>query len=63
MPRPFTLIAALVLFAIALVHVYRIATQFQIVVGSHLIPLWISYVGAVMPALLAVQILKERKQT
>ena len=62
MSKPFTLIAALVLYAIALVHVYRIVTQFQLVVGSHAIPSWVSYFGAVLPALLATLVLKERKQ-
>jgi len=39
--RPFTMIAALIFFAMALLHVYRVFTQFQIIIGSHTIPLWI----------------------
>ena len=59
--RPFTMIAALVFFAVALLHVYRIFTQFQIVIGSHTIPLWFSYFGAVIPALLAILLLREKR--
>jgi hypothetical protein len=59
--RPFTLIAALVFFAMALVHVYRIFTQFQIIIGSHTIPMWVSYFGIVIPALLAILLLRENR--
>lgn len=59
--RPFTMIAALVFFAMALVHVYRVFTHFQIIVGSHTIPLWISYFGIVIPALLAIGLLRENR--
>lgn len=60
MSKPFTLISALVFVGIALVHVYRIFTRFQIVIGSHHIPLWVSYLGVVIPALLAFLLLRER---
>lgn len=59
--RPFTMIAALVFFAVALLHVYRVFAQFQVIVGSHTIPLWFSYFGAVLPALLAILLLRENR--
>ena len=59
--RPFTMIAALVFFAVAVLHAYRIFTQFQIVIGSYTIPLWFSYFGAVIPALLAILLLREKR--
>jgi hypothetical protein len=55
------MIAALVFFAIALVHVYRVFTHFQIIVGSHEIPQWFSYFGIGIPALLAILLLRENK--
>ena len=61
MSKPFTLISAVVFFAVALAHVYRIFTRFQIVIGSHHIPLWVSYFGVVIPGLLAVMLLRESK--
>lgn len=61
MRRPITLISALVFFVVAAVHVYRIFTRFQIVIGSHHIPLWVSYLGVVIPGLLAVMLLRESK--
>ena len=59
--RPFTLIAALIFFAVALLHVYRIFTHFQIVIGSHPVPLWFSYFGVVIPALIAILLLRENR--
>ena len=59
--RPFTMIAALVFFCIALAHVYRIFTHFQIIIGSHTIPLWFSYFGVVIPALIAILLLRENR--
>jgi hypothetical protein len=55
------MIAALVFFAIALVHVYRIFTHFQVIIGSHEIPLWVSYFGVVIPALIAILLLRESR--
>jgi len=55
------MIAALVFFGMALAHVYRIFTHFQIVLGSHTIPLWWSYFGVVIPALLAILLLRENR--
>jgi hypothetical protein len=55
------MIAALVFFGVALVHVYRLFVQFQIVIGSHTIPMWWSYFGVVIPALLAILLLRENR--
>ena len=61
MTRPFTLIAA-ILFALAvLVHVYRLFKQAPIIVGSHTIPMWASYVGIVVLAVLAWGLYRESK--
>ena len=61
MSRPFSLVSAVVFFLIALGHVVRILTRFQIVIGSHRIPLWVSYFGVAIPLLLAISLLRERK--
>jgi len=61
MGRPFTMIAALIFFAVALLHLYRIFTHFQIIVGTHVIPQWCSYFGLVIPALIAILLLRENR--
>ena len=36
--RPFTLIASLIFAIMALLHIYRLFTHFQVILGSHEIP-------------------------
>ena len=59
MNRPFTLIAAIILGLIALLHVYRIMTQFQVVVGTHTIAQEVSWVALVVTAVLSVGLFRE----
>jgi len=61
MTRPFTLIAAMIFTIIALLHVYRLFTQFQVVLGSHEIPMWVSYLGVLVPGVLAVMLYRESR--
>ena len=50
--RPFTWIAAAIFALMALAHIYRLITHFQIVVGSHSIPEWVSIAAIVVTAFL-----------
>lgn len=59
--KPFTMISAVIFAAMAVVHLYRLFTHFQVVLGSHTIPMWMSYVGIVLPGLLAVMLYKESR--
>ena len=43
----------------ALLHAYRLATHFQVVLGSHVLPQWASWVGIIIPGILAVMLYKE----
>jgi hypothetical protein len=55
------MIAALIFFGVALLHVYRLFVQFQLIIGSHTIPMWWSYFGVVIPALLSILLLRESR--
>jgi hypothetical protein len=59
--RPFTMIGALVFAIVALLHLYRLFTHFQVVLGSHDIPMWTSYVGVLIPGLLALMMYRESR--
>jgi hypothetical protein len=63
MARPFTWIASAIFALMALIHLYRVFAHFQIVVGSHAIPMWVSYVGIVIPALLSWMLCREARGT
>lgn len=51
--RPFTLIASLIFAIMALLHIYRLFTHFQVILGSHEIPMTVSYLAIVVAAILA----------
>jgi len=57
--RPFTLIAAIVFGLMALAHVYRIMTHFQLIVGTHTIGQGVSWVAAVVGAILSIGLFRE----
>jgi hypothetical protein len=57
--RPFTLIAAIVFGLMALAHVYRIMTHFQLIVGTHTIGQGVSWVAAVVAAILSIGLFRE----
>lgn len=59
--RPFSLVAAIIFGLIALIHLYRLATQFPVTLGRHTIPLWLSIVAIVVAAVLAVGLFRESR--
>ena len=60
--RPFTLLAAVIFALMALVHLYRIVTHFQIVLGSHTVPMSASWVAIVVTGLLAATLYRESQR-
>jgi hypothetical protein len=59
--KPFTMIAVLIFALMALGHIYRLVTHFQIILGSHVIPMWASYVGVVVAGGLALMVYRENR--
>jgi hypothetical protein len=60
--RPFTTIAAIFFVLAALLHLYRLFTGFQIIGGSHVIPIWCSYVAIVVGGILAWGLFRESRR-
>jgi hypothetical protein len=61
--KPFTWIAAATFAIMAIVHIYRIVAPFPVTCGSLSIPLWVSYVGAVVTAFLSWMLCREARGT
>ena len=59
--KPFTLIAAILLGLMALLHVYRLVTDFQVIVGSHTIAYNVSWVAVVVLAVLSYGLFRESR--
>lgn len=60
--KPFTTIAAILLGLIALLHAYRIATDFQVILGSHTIPQAASWIGLLVAAVLSFGLFREARR-
>ena len=60
--KPFTALAAVIFGLMALLHAYRIATQFQVIVGSHTIPQEVSWVGLIVTAILSFGLFREARR-
>lgn len=63
MARPFTWIASAIFALIALLHIYRLYSRFQVVLGSHVIPQWVSILGVLIPAILSWMLCREARGT
>ena len=62
MTRPFTTIAAIIFAIMALLHIYRLLTHFQVVLGSHVIPQSASYAAILITGALAVGLFRESRR-
>ncbi len=60
--KPFTLIAAVLFALMAALHVYRLATHFQVIVGSHTIPQSASWIAVALLALMSFMLFKESRR-
>jgi hypothetical protein len=56
------MIAALIFAIIALLHLYRLFTHYQVILGSHTIPMWVSYIGVIVGGVLAWGLWREARQ-
>ncbi|HEX3423532.1 MAG TPA: hypothetical protein VHS33_09060 [Sphingomicrobium sp.] len=59
--KPFTWIAAAIFALLAIVHVIRLFTHFQVIIGSHHIPQVVSYVAIVVGAFLSWMLCREAR--
>jgi hypothetical protein len=60
--KPFTLLAAVIFALMAVAHLYRVLTHFQIIVGNHEIPETASWLGIAITLVLAVMLYRESKR-
>jgi hypothetical protein len=60
--KPFTTLAAIIFGLMALLHAYRIATHFQVTVGSHMIAQEVSWVALIVAAILSFGLFREARR-
>ena len=59
--KPFTTIAAVIFALIAIVHLVRLFTGWEVIVSGFVVPGWASLVGLVVAAGLAVMLWREAR--
>ena len=59
--KPFTLIAVVIFGIVALVHVLRLVAGWTVVIAGATIPMWVSVVGAIVAAALAIMVAREAR--
>ena len=60
--KPFTTLAILLFTLMALAHLYRLLRPFEIVVSGTPLPLWVSILGLVVTAGLALMLWRESRR-
>lgn len=60
--KPFTTLAIAIFTIVAVVHLLRIFMGWEVVVGGTVIPMWVSYVGLIIAAGLAIMVWRESPQ-
>lgn len=60
--RPFATIGAIVFGIVAIVHLLRLVRHFHLIIGTHLIPLWVSWPGVIVPGVLAIGLWRESRR-
>jgi hypothetical protein len=60
--KPFTTLAILIFALIALAHLYRLIRGCEVIVGGTVIPIWVSGVGLIVSAGLALMLWRESRR-
>lgn len=59
--KPFTKISAVLFAAVAILHLIRLVTHFQVTVSGNEIPQWISIIGFLVAGVISGGLWKESK--
>ena len=60
--KPFTTIASVFFTIVAILHLLRLLQGWEIIVDGMHIPMWVSVLGCVIPAILAFMLWREAHQ-
>ncbi len=60
--KPATTVAAVLLFLVAIAHLMRLVFQVEIIVNGFTLPMWASILGCIVPAFIALMLLREGRR-
>jgi protein-S-isoprenylcysteine O-methyltransferase Ste14 len=61
MKKPFATIAAVIFVLMALVHIFRLAFGWEIMIERSVVPMWVSVLGVIIAGGLAVMLWRESR--
>lgn len=56
--RQYLLVSAILFALVALAHLIRLISAFTVTVADYVVPMYVSWVGLIVPALLAISALR-----
>ena len=59
--KPFTFLAIVIFALIALAHLFRLISGFEVVVGGMVVPQWASVLGLLVASVLALMLWRESR--
>jgi len=59
--KPASLLVAILLDIIAVVHILRLVFNTEVIIGGWVLPMWVSGVGAVAATVLSVLVIREAR--
>ena len=60
--KPVSLIVSVLLLLIAVIHLVRIVFRVEVIVAGAVVPMWMSLVGSIVTAVLAVLLWRESRK-
>ena len=60
--KPVSLIVSVLLLLIAVIHIVRIVFHVEVIVAGAVVPMWMSLVGCIVTAVLAVLLWRESRK-
>ena len=60
--KPVSLIVSVLLLLIAVIHVLRIVFHVEVIVAGTIVPMWVSLIGGIVIAVLAVLLWRESRK-
>lgn len=57
--KPFTTVAVVVFTLVALTHLCRVVVGWEVTIQGSVVPMWVSYLGIIIPAGLVVMLWRE----
>jgi hypothetical protein len=60
--KPFSTLAGLLLLVVAAAHAYRLYSGMEIDLNGTVLPMWVSWVGLIVPGVLGAMVLVESRR-